>query len=37
MNNVSLLASARVLMAAVILATLVEWAYALVVLSEQLR
>jgi len=42
MNNFSLLAADRVahlkvVTAALILATLVEWAYALVVLSEQLR
>ena len=42
MNNLSLLAADRVahlklVTAALILGTLVEWAYALVVLSEQLR
>ncbi len=42
MNNFSLLVTSRVAhlkkaMLALILATLVEWGYALVVLSEQLR
>ena len=42
MNNFSLLAANRaahlkVLMVAIVLATLIEWGYAAVVLSEQLR